>query len=74
MKLKDFLKNKNMSIAEFALSMGLTYDAVRKYVAGIRVPTPRVMQEIITATNGLVMPNDFYTADDRDDNADGDRV
>lgn len=60
MKLKDYLKEKHLSIADFAAEIGLTYAAVRQYVNAGRVPKPSVMVRIIEKTNGKVRPSDFY--------------
>ena len=60
MKLKEYLILKKQSIEEFSRELGLSYAAVRLYVNAGRVPTPKVMRQIVHITNGAVQPNDFF--------------
>ena len=64
MTLKDFLKNKKISIEAFAREIGLSYAAVRQYTNAGRVPKPKVMRRIINVTGGTVQPNDFFASND----------
>lgn len=60
MKLGDYLESQQLTRAEFAQRIGVTTEAVRRYEDCGRVPTPKVMARILSATNGEVTANDFY--------------
>lgn len=62
MKLKQFLKDNDISIPAFAESIGLAAFSVERYIKG-RLPQPDVMASIYKATKGAVQPNDFYVLD-----------
>lgn len=59
MKLGDFLKNNDLTQAEFAAWVGIDQSAVAKYVGG-RIPREEVMRRIFKVTNGAVRADDFY--------------
>lgn len=59
MTLADYLSQQAESGNRFAERIGVPAITVQRYLKG-RVPAPRVMEAIYTATNGAVQPNDFY--------------
>ena len=61
MKLDQYIELSG-DVAQFAMSCGVTPDAVRLWLSGKRVPRPEYMQRIIGATKGAVTPNDFHDA------------
>ena len=59
-KLKQWLKEHNMTVAEFAKEIGVVQSCVSMWFSGERFPRPENMQKITEYTNGEVTPNDFY--------------
>lgn len=59
MTLDRYLKLTRTSANDFAWRLGVSSQAVSRYVAG-RVPRPEVMQRIYWLTEGAVTPNDFF--------------
>ena len=59
MKLADYMKARDISRAQFAEMIGVSPEAVRRYLSG-RVPTARVMEKIALATRCEVTANDFF--------------
>lgn len=60
MKLAEYIELENLALSEFAARIGVTHEAVRRYVRCKRVPTPAIIKKIVKATNGKVRPDDFY--------------
>lgn len=61
MKLADFLSQYSIKRSDFAESLGVTVQALERYVNGKRVPRdPRIIQRLFDATEGKVTLNDFY--------------
>lgn len=60
MDLRRYLDSQEIPVATFATMLGITEQAVHRYLNG-RVPRPDVMRRIIAITAGSVTPNDFYT-------------
>lgn len=60
MRLKEYLKVNDLTYADFASRLGVTEGAVRYWASGERLPNRAAMAKIVKATNGDVMPNDFY--------------
>ena len=62
MKLKDFLKEEDITQEEFAKKIGSKQTTVARWIQGA---TPRVemMSKILLATQGKVTANDFYYED-----------
>lgn len=60
MRLIDYLNDNDISPAEFAVSIGVSKEAVRRYIAGDRRPTRRVLEKIALATACEVTANDFF--------------
>jgi transcriptional regulator with XRE-family HTH domain len=60
MKLADYLTTTSTSHAAFASRIGVSQATVSRYAAGNRIPGPSQMARIVEATDGTVLPNDFY--------------
>ena len=60
MDLQTYISLKGMSQEQFAQRIGVKQKSVSRYAAGERVPHPKIMADIYSATNGAVEPNDFY--------------
>ena len=61
MHLRRYLASLGISVATFADTIGVTVQAVHRYVNGERIPNRDVMERIAAATQGKVQPNDFYS-------------
>jgi transcriptional regulator with XRE-family HTH domain len=60
MRLRQYLDDRKMPIPAFAERIGVSTQAVHRYVAGDRVPRREVMERIKAETGGEVQPNDFF--------------
>lgn len=61
MKLADWLRQNGISARDFGGTIGVrSANTVYRYISGDQIPARNVMREIIRATGGAVMPNDFY--------------
>lgn len=60
MRLRQYLDEHSISIAEFAGQIGVSVQSVYRYVDGDRLPERRIMEQIKAVTEGKVTPNDFY--------------
>lgn len=61
MKLADFKKHRNLTDEALAVMIGdCTVSALRKWLAGDRIPRRDQMERIAAITDGQVLPNDFY--------------
>jgi hypothetical protein len=58
MKLSDYLKATQQSLAEFAATCGTSTSTMLRVRDGDVVPSRRVMTAIWRASNGQVTPND----------------
>lgn len=59
MQLKKYLESREISPREFADKVGVTKQAISRYLRG-RVPRQDVVMKINKITRGEVGPNDFY--------------
>ena len=59
-KLKQYLKEHNLTGAEFAELIGVGQSAVSMWLTGDRFPSRENIQKIVEVTSGEVQPNDFY--------------
>jgi transcriptional regulator with XRE-family HTH domain len=59
MRLKDWLTDRDVTAAAFAVRIGVTPQAVHRYLLG-RKPRSDVLVAILKATGGQVTPNDFF--------------
>jgi len=65
MKLADFKKQRNLTDEALAALIGeCTVSALRKWLAGDRIPRKDQMERIAAVTDGQVLPNDFYSIAD----------
>ena len=60
MKLADYLADRSIKPADFGGQIGVSYEAVRRYCTGERIPDREVMARIFGATGGAVTANDFF--------------
>lgn len=60
MQLSDFLELYPGGASRFAGAIGVSYQAVWRYLAGERIPAPDVMVRIKEVTKGAVTADDFY--------------
>ena len=58
--LNTYLTRNGLSRAQFAARIGVTPEAVRKYLGKERIPTREVMERIVEETSGEVTANDFF--------------
>lgn len=61
MKLAAYLEANDLTDEDFAREVdGASVFTVRKWRNGTRIPRKDMMSLIVAATNGQVMPNDFF--------------
>ena len=60
MKLADYLQRHSISPADFAKSIGVNKETVRRYMVGDRRPDRENLRLIADKTNGEVTANDFF--------------
>jgi transcriptional regulator with XRE-family HTH domain len=60
MNLRTYLDEHRIGIPQFAPRIGVSVQALHRYLLGERIPRPEVLEQISLATNGAVQPNDFY--------------
>ena len=60
MLLREYLALRGLPIPILADLLGVSVQAVHRYVNGERLPRPDVMVKIAEVTGGAVKPNDFY--------------
>lgn len=60
MLLKEYLLKKKLSCSQFARLIGVTVQAVNRYINNHRIPDKYVMPRIYNVTNGEVTANDFH--------------
>jgi transcriptional regulator with XRE-family HTH domain len=60
MHLRRYLSANGISPPDFAAAIGVSNQAVHRYVNGERIPRPDVMDRIKRATKGNVKADDFY--------------
>ncbi|MEN3212269.1 helix-turn-helix transcriptional regulator [Methylorubrum populi] len=63
MKLADYLSEVDIRPAAFAERIGVTRQAMWRYVSGDRRPEWDVLERIQAATDGHVTPNDFLSSE-----------
>lgn len=61
MKLSLYLKSHQIGVADFAVLVGASPFAVKKWLRGERTPRDIFMRRIMLATEGEVTPNDFLS-------------
>ncbi len=60
MKLQAWLTENQTSVNDFAESIGVSRQALHRYLTGARIPKQDVLARISKATAGKVTANDFY--------------
>jgi len=60
MKLQDFLTATGVKPAEFAQDVGVTVQAIHRYLNGERIPERGVMSRIQVRTDNKVTADSFY--------------
>lgn len=60
MELRQYLDDREMPVAAFAERIGVTVQALYRYINGERIPKREIMDRIVRATCGRVTPSDFY--------------
>jgi transcriptional regulator with XRE-family HTH domain len=60
MTLKQYFDRHGISQRAFAHTIGTTPVAVSRYVSGLRLPRPEIINRIAKATGGLVTAADWY--------------
>lgn len=60
MKLKQFMKERNLSESEMAAMLGCSTGAVRKWKYGERIPRSEQIMHIAEVTDGAVAPGDWF--------------
>lgn len=62
MTLNEYMAKEQISMRDMAESIGVTYEAIRKYANGERIPKPNILNKITRLTGGAVTANDFYAS------------
>ncbi|MGB8275637.1 MAG: helix-turn-helix transcriptional regulator [Alphaproteobacteria bacterium] len=60
MKLRDYRRRQQLTLAELGRRIGVSEGAVSRYESGSRIPDRATMARIARVTTGLVVPNDFF--------------
>lgn len=60
MLLKDYLKEKNISAADFAKTISKDRSQVHRYITGRVLPPIKTGFDIVRATDGIVSFQDIY--------------
>lgn len=60
MKLADYLTRHRIPRPQFAESIGVSEETVRRYIKGTRIPEKGVMEKIALVTACQVTANDFF--------------
>ena len=60
MKLKDWLQVRKVTQRELAAKVGIAQPSLSLFCTGRGYPTAETMRRIAIATEGEVMPNDFF--------------
>lgn len=60
MTLHEYLTEADLTPSQFAERAGITAGAVRRYLAGTRIPDKEKMAKIALATGCKVTANDFF--------------
>jgi len=58
--LQQYLSEASLDRHQFAAQIGVSSEAVRRYLNCGRVPETRIMKRIVFATDGKVTANDFF--------------
>ena len=61
MKLRDYRRQTEITLAALAKKVGVSEVAMSRYERGERMPRPVIMRDIERVTDGKVRPNDFVS-------------
>ena len=61
MDLRSYLAEEGASVPAFAAKIGVTYQALYRYMDGTRFPRRSVVDRIVAETNGRVTVADLFT-------------
>lgn len=61
MKLKTYMRNKNLTANDVAKGTGISVSGINKLLQGHRFPRPSTLEKISKFTDGSVTANDFYS-------------
>jgi transcriptional regulator with XRE-family HTH domain len=64
MKLDEYLRERDLTRAEFGGLIGRTGPTVSRIISGVQKPDWETLERIKEATGGVVMPNDFLSEDE----------
>lgn len=70
MDLRAYLEREETTYSAFARQIGVSPQAVQRYVVGERRPSAEIMTAIAHATDGDVRPNDFFDPPSNDSTPD----
>ena len=59
MRLDVYLERNNITVEQFADSIGVHRTSIYRFMRGIAFPRPATIQKITAATEGRVTANDF---------------
>jgi len=60
MTLKDYLKLEGNNASKLAEATNVAVSTITRAAEGTTIPSRKLMEEIFTATDGAVTPNDFF--------------
>jgi transcriptional regulator with XRE-family HTH domain len=60
MKLSEYLERTSTSRRDFAETIGVSEETVRRYIVGTRIPEKEKMEKIAEVTALQVTANDFF--------------
>jgi DNA-binding transcriptional regulator YdaS (Cro superfamily) len=60
MTLEDWMAGRDLTVPDFARTLGRSPEAVRRYIKGDRIPDRETMLAIARETSGEVTANDFF--------------
>ena len=66
MRLKDYLKLKNISHIQFSKVLEISPVSLSRYINGERFPEKKTLVKIYNETGGFVSPNDFCFRDEKE--------
>ena len=61
MKLRAYLRKHDLTLAVFAQQSKVEMSVLSRAQSGVTIPSAKTMRRIMTATDGMVMPNDFFS-------------
>ena len=64
MKLQKYMETNGITLETAATELGMSYENVRRYAAGLVIPRIENMKKIVEWSGGLVNANDFYLAEE----------